>query len=137
MMGIGVDFVDLPSFEKQLSDPASQFAMRCFTERERGYARRQPRPSLHLAARYAAKEAFIKAWSSQRFGKAPLLSSVDYQEIEVVKDRYGRPGLELHGRLKETVGSHVANISLSHDGPCAVAFVVLRPSSLQDNAEFP
>ena len=127
-MGIGVDCVDIPSFERQLSDPASHFATRCFTDRERGYSRRQARPAFHLAARYAAKEAFIKAWSSQRFGKAPLLSSVDYQEIEVVKDRYGRPGLELHGKLKESVGSHVAKISLSHDGACAVAFVILQPT---------
>ena len=52
-----------------------------------------------LAARFAAKEAFLKAWSGARAGRAPALESVDLREIEVVDDGHGRPALALHGAV--------------------------------------
>jgi holo-[acyl-carrier protein] synthase len=118
---VGVDLVDVPSFASQLEDVASGFVDATFTAREQRV--REPR---RLAARFAAKEAFLKAWSGSRYGQPPLLGSVDFREIEVVDDGYGRPGLALHGAVAAAVGRFDASLSLSHDGNAAIAVVGLR-----------
>jgi holo-[acyl-carrier protein] synthase len=120
---LGVDLVDVPAFAEQLSDTASGFVAGTFTAREQRAAKGDAR---RLAARFAAKEAFVKAWSGSRFGQPPLLAEVDLREIEVVDDGYGRPGLRLHGKLADAVGPVATHLSLSHDGAAAIAFVMLE-----------
>ena len=99
---IGVDLVDVPGFADQLADRASGFVEGTFTPLEQRTAQGD---ASRLAARFAAKEAFIKAWSGSRRGLPPLLAAVDLREIEVVDDGYGRPGLRLHGAVKAAVGA--------------------------------
>ena len=120
---LGVDLVDVPAFAEQLSDTASGFVAHTFTAREQRTAKGDPR---RLAARFAAKEAFVKAWSGSRFGQPPLLGEIDLREIEVVDDGYGRPGIRLHGALADAVGPVATHLSLSHDGAAAIAFVMLE-----------
>jgi holo-[acyl-carrier protein] synthase len=120
---IGVDLVDVPGFAQQLDDTASGFVEHTFTTQEQRTAKGDPR---RLAARFAAKEAFVKAWSGSRRGQPPLLAHLDLKEIEVVDDGYGRPGLRLHGAVADAVGPVATHPSLSHDGPSAIAFVVLE-----------
>ena len=129
--GIGIDIVDIPTFEEQLEDPASGFREGIFTEGELRAARDRPSrsPTRHLAARFAAKEAFIKAWSSANRGRAPVISKAALDEIEVVSDPYGRPAISIRGRVAEaldTMGDLVAHLSLTHDGNTAAAVVVLE-----------
>jgi holo-[acyl-carrier protein] synthase len=129
VLGVGVDLVHVPAFAEQLADPASGFVEATFTAAERRTAEREPlrRPE-RLAARFAAKEAFVKAWSAARAGRAPALASVDLREIEVADDGYGRPLLRLHGAVAaelERLGGPGAHVSLSHDGPATCAVVVL------------
>ena len=121
-MTVGVDLVNVPGFAQQLEDAASAFADHTFTPRERRV--RDPR---RLAARFAAKEAFIKAWSGSRTHQPPLLGSLDLREIEVVDDGYGRPALRLHGEVARAAGDLHPQLSLSHDGPSAIAVVQLVP----------
>jgi holo-[acyl-carrier protein] synthase len=123
----GVDLVDVAAFRAQLADPASTFAEATFTAGERRAAARRPSrdPAPHLAARYAAKEAVLKAWSGAHFGRPPQLPRVPLTDIEVVSDAHGRPSITLHGGIGEALrGAHVS-VSLSHDGGYAVASVVL------------
>ena len=120
-MSVGVDLVDVPGFTQQLEDTASGFVDATFTPREQRAG--DPR---RLAARFAAKEAFIKAWSGSRYGQPPLLAAIDMREIEVVDDGYGRPALVLHGAVGQAVGAHTASLSLSHDGNAAIAVVVFE-----------
>ncbi len=119
---IGVDLVDVPGFAEQVGDAASGFVDGTFTEREQRAAKGDVR---RLAARFAAKEAFLKAWSGSRRGLPPLLGAADLREIEVVDDGYGRPGLRLHGDVARAAGELDAHVSLSHDGPAAIAVVLL------------
>ena len=119
---VGVDLVDVPGFAEQLSDPASGFVDGTFTRLEQRIAQGD---ASRLAARFAAKEAFVKAWSGSRRGQPPLLASVDLREIEVVDDGYGRPGLRLHGAVAAAAGHVSTHLSLSHDGPSAIAVVIL------------
>ena len=122
-IGIGVDLVDVPAFSDQLADTASGFVEGTFTAAEQRAAKGEPH---RLAARFAAKEAFVKAWSSSRRGMPPALAALDMREIEVVDDGYGRPGLKLHGEVEVAAGAVRAQLSLSHDGPAAIAFVILE-----------
>ena len=98
--GIGVDVVDVDGFLEQLRVAGSRFSVGAFTAGERTDLRRGAvDPSLELgeprraAARFAAKEAFVKAWSASRFGTEPVLADWDLHDIEVIGDVWGRPAL--------------------------------------------
>lgn len=129
--GLGLDVVHLPGFRDQLADPASRFVAMTFTPAERALSegRADRDAARHLAARFAAKEAFIKAWSGARWGQAPTARSVDLRDIEVVCDAWDRPRLVLHGAvataLADTFPTCDLHLSLSHDGDMAMATVVL------------
>ena len=132
---IGIDMVFLPDFRAQLADPASAFATGTFTRAElaAAEARAGGDPAPHLAARFAAKEAFLKAWDGLFWGRTPPLERVDLRDIEVVSDAWGRPSLALHGAVAATFRQDLsARVSLSHDGPNAIAVVTL--SSLSESS---
>lgn len=155
ILGIGIDLVDCDAFSEQLHQPGSVFLSRVFTARERrtvtsrlaelhgvSIQPNDPLPSAavpHLAARWAAKEAVVKAWSSALHGTPPPLAEddVDWREIEVVHDQWKRPAIRVHGRLARSIGNSVCtqgidpdmlrwHLSLSHDGPHAIANVILE-----------
>lgn len=135
-LAIGLDVVTTTTFAQQLADPASAFVDATFTAREQRAARGDDDVrAQRLAARFAAKEAFLKAWSSARSGREPALASVDLREIEVVDDGHGRPSIALHGAVSAALdelavevgaaGPLQIRVSLSHDPPTAAAVVLL------------
>lgn len=136
MIGVGVDIVQISSFKQQLDDPASVFTNKTFTPLEIQYSQNHvsKRPEQHLSARFAAKEAFVKAWSSLYRFRPPIVLHPDLQEIEICNDRYGRPYIELHGQVKEVCAKYSMQLSLSHDGDYALAQVILQERS-GDNRE--
>lgn len=134
--GIGVDVVSIAAFAEQLREPGSRFPT-VFTARERRMAELracshaspgEDASAPHLAARWAAKEAFIKAWSSSLGGEAVVETSWD--EIEVISGVNGVPSLTVRGEMArafhESCGHCVLHVSLSHDGDTATAFVVVE-----------
>lgn len=169
ILGIGVDLVALPALAGQVGLPGSTFLTSVLTARERRAVESRARTeggapgdphalAPHVGARWAAKEAFVKAWSAALGGTAPPITPEDlvWREIEVVQDHWGRPTLVLHGRVAREValtlgaappdadvgrapGGSVAglhwHLSLSHDGDCAVAVVLLerRPAGCPDD----
>src|SRR5690625_6828774 len=80
--GIGIDVVDLSGFERQLRDPASFFVTRTFSEAEIRYANaaHDALRTARLGVRYAAREAFLKAWSSLRNERPPALRTFPYHQ---------------------------------------------------------
>lgn len=128
ILGIGTDLVQIDGFRRQLADRASRFLDGVFTPGERRDAELRPTDDVarHLAARYAAKEAFVKAWSGSRHGRPPRLSTIDLGQIEVRCDAWGRPTIALAAPLADHVGPVVIHTSLSHDGAYATATVVLE-----------
>lgn len=140
VVGLGLDVVHLPTFAEQLADGASGFATATFTPAElASVAVAGPTRTASLGGRFAAKEAFLKAWSAARRGHAPALASVDLREIEVVLDGWGRPAIRLHAAVATAVSTLAGpadapgsdgpvswSLSLSHDGPTAAAVVVLE-----------
>ncbi|GAA4819004.1 holo-ACP synthase [Tomitella cavernea] len=131
--GIGIDVVAVPGFAEQLARPGTAFT-RAFTPGERRACAGQDRDAAarakHYAARWAAKEAFIKAWSAAVYGGPPVLPEAEMREIEVVADAWGRPGLRLSGEVavavRASLGEVVLHVSLSHDGDVAAAYVVIE-----------
>jgi holo-[acyl-carrier protein] synthase len=119
IIGIGVDVVDLARFERVLErTPAMR--TRLFTEAEQ-VRDGEPRPVASLAARFAAKEALIKAFGSS--------AGLSWQELEVVADDQRAPSLTLHEgaqRVAAERGVSRVHLSLSHDGGIATAFVVIE-----------
>jgi holo-[acyl-carrier protein] synthase len=112
IVGIGVDLVDVARFETAITN-TPKLKDRLFTEGEKSLN------SYSLAARFAAKEALMKA-----VGKAQGLS---FQEVQIVQDEFGKPSFALSGQSEQTVSNKgIANLhlSLSHDGQMAIAYVI-------------
>ncbi len=118
----GIDLVDIARFERTLCDHPDRFLERCFCDGEREYADSRPkRRSQHLAARFAAKEAVMKAIGTG------LANGVSWQEIEVVRLPSGAPALSVTGRAGEiALGLGITGwlISLSHTDSQAIASVI-------------
>lgn len=129
--GVGVDIVSISDFAEQLDAPGTRFAQ-VFTSGERRAARAggAEREAQSLAARWAAKEAVVKAWSSTLFGHPEVIDPehVDLSEIEVRTDAWGRPAIRLHGAIAKAMTGYGVLVSLSHDpaADVSIAFVVLQ-----------
>lgn len=120
VIGIGVDVVAVNRIGRAVEKWGERFLRRAFTPGERKEVDGSPWPLESLAARFAAKEAFLKA-----LGKG--LFHIPFSEIEVLKTPEGRPRLALHGKAREVAsGINRIHLSLSHDGGVAVAFVILE-----------
>lgn len=118
---LGCDLLGIARFRKVLArDPA--FMETVFTPGEISYCRGRHDPALHLAARFAAKEAVLKALEIG-LGVPPARSLL--QQIEVLSNG-GAPRLCLHGRMAHHAhrsGVIAASITLSHDAELALAQV--------------
>lgn len=137
MHHIGVDIVHIPGFREQLERPGSRFED-VFTVRELRVAAQRPDRATHLAGRWAAKEAFIKTWSQALYGRPPVLSPdlVDFREIEIHPDRWGRVAVETQGAVESAVatslGPVATSLSISHDGDYATATCLLYSPDSSD-----
>ncbi|WP_423922206.1 holo-ACP synthase [Frigoribacterium sp. 2-23] len=118
IVGIGVDVVDLSRFEASLERTPALKA-RLFNAAETVLRGGEPRPIPSLAARFAAKEALIKALGGS--------TGVRWHDVVVESDPEGAPSLVLSGgaeALAASRGVSRLHLSLSHDGGVAVAYVV-------------
>jgi holo-[acyl-carrier protein] synthase len=123
IIGLGVDLVRVSRFGTLLEKQKRAVLERLFTPGELAYAFAKKDPSPHLAARFAAKEAFLKALG------LGLRQGLNWQQIEVVADSLGKPSLVLSGKAAEIMLQQGANsclLSYSHDGDYATATVILE-----------
>ncbi|MDL9938510.1 holo-ACP synthase [Gordonia sp. ABSL1-1] len=126
VLGVGIDIVSIPEFGEQLKQPGTTFADRFTVGERRDSAAGTGDDARHLAARWAAKEAVIKAWSVSRFARSPLLPLIRHSDIEVVTDNWGRPAIRLSGEIGELLADTTMHISLTHDGDTAAAVAILE-----------
>jgi holo-[acyl-carrier protein] synthase len=120
----GIDIVQISKMEKILRTSPG-LAAEIFTEEEREYCFAMPRPHIHLAGRFAAKEACLKALGIGLSGEG-----IDraLQEVEVVAGKSGKPDLRVRGRVRGTGRRkkvYQYTVSISHSGDFAVASVIL------------
>jgi holo-[acyl-carrier protein] synthase len=121
ILGTGVDIIEVARIEQALARHGARFLHRVFTPGEIAYCgTSESHRSRRLAARFAAKEATLKA-----FGLG--LRDVTWLDIEVTRDDLGKPAIRLSGRLKqiaEAQGVARLHLSLSHSKDYAIAQVV-------------
>jgi holo-[acyl-carrier protein] synthase len=123
IIGIGVDTIEIDRIARVYARYGERFLHRIFSPEERTYALRYQDPAPRLAARFAAKEACMKAlgtgWSA----------GVRWRDIVVVNDERGKPGLRLHGNAKtlsEKLAAKRIHLTITHDRQYATAFVVFE-----------
>lgn len=118
LVGIGIDSVDLPRFASVLERRPS-LAGRVFTTAEQAFARNLANPVPSLAARFAAKEAAMKALGVG-------IGSIDWTDVEVVRSRGDAPTLSVTGRaaaLAQSAGISRWQVSITHTDTVASAVV--------------
>lgn len=121
---IGIDIAQISTVEASLAAFGEHFLRRIFSDDEAAYARQAPTlTGQRLAARFAAKEAAMKAFGLSEAG-------VGWRDIEVRRQPDGSCTLALHGRAAEAaarLGCSRFAVSLSHDGDYATAVVASAP----------
>ena len=123
IVGIGTDLAEVGRIRQSIADFGDRFLHRIFTERERAYASSKANAAERYAARFAAKEAGMKAigtgWSR----------GVAWKDFEVANERSGRPTLQLSGvarEIAEKLSVVRISISLTHTKEMAFAIVILE-----------
>lgn len=126
IVGVGIDLVSIPDFAEQLGRPGTVFAQTFTPAERRDAADKSSSTARHLAARWAAKEAVIKAWSGSRFAQKPVLPEAIHRDIEVITDTWGRPKVRLTGDIAEYLADVKIHLSLTHEGDTAAAVAILE-----------
>jgi holo-[acyl-carrier protein] synthase len=117
MAEVGVDIIETARIKHVLDRFGERFLRRVYTDWERAYCRRNV---LHLAGRWAAKEAVSKVLGLGVRG-------VGWREIEILRTPLGQPIVKLHGnaeRRRERLGLGAMTVSISHIRELAVAAAV-------------
>ena len=122
VFGIGTDIIEIRRVEQALRR-TGRLKQKIFTAREIEYCELRGKSAQHFAARFAAKEAFLKALGTGWQG------GHRFDEIEVINDQRGKPEAVVHGKVKafcEEKGISRFQVSLSHIKERALAVVVLE-----------
>src|SRR5215467_15888224 len=123
IVGTGVDIAEVPRIKAALERFGKRFLSRVFTPQEAQYCLSKANSAERLAARFAAKEAAMKAIGTG------LRHGVTWQDVEVVRQPGGRPGLRLTGKAADfaaALGCKAIHLSLSHTVEHAIAHVILE-----------
>lgn len=119
LVGVGIDLTPVDRIARLLSRYAGRFEEKIFTPGERAYCRGRGSVAEHFAARFAAKEATLKALG--------VPAGLSWHELEVVPGSGGKPELVLHGeaaRAMVALGVVRLHLSLTHAGGQAAAVVI-------------
>ncbi|HEY6350747.1 MAG TPA: holo-[acyl-carrier-protein] synthase [Candidatus Angelobacter sp.] len=123
ILGTGVDITEVPRIQQMLDRYGDRFLKRIFTPEEIRYCTGKPNAAERLAARFAAKEAGMKAIGTG------LRGGITWKDVEVVRLPGQRPQLQYHGRAAEiatALGYKRTHLSLSHTAEQAIAHVILE-----------
>ena len=122
-MGLGTDLVHVPRLEQVLARHPG-FATRVYTPAEIAYCRAHREPGPRFAARFAAKEAVLKALGTG------LARGMRWQDVEIAVGPARRPLVVLRGAVADTawrLGVRTIQVSLSHAGEYALACAITDP----------
>ena len=122
IIGTGVDIVEVSRIKNAAVRWEKNFLQRIFTDKELEYSNERTTSYQHLAARFAAKEAVLKALGNGWANRA------EWRDIEVWNEESGKPNVRLRGevlRMSNERGVTDVIVSLSHTRTYAVANVIL------------
>ena len=123
IVGTGIDIAEVPRIAESIEKFGERFLNRIFTDGERRYCDSKANKHERYAARFAAKEAGMKAigtgWNH----------GVRWRDVEVVRMPGGRPTIQFHGKAAEfaaKLGTRNVSLSLTHTKDHAIAQVILE-----------
>jgi holo-[acyl-carrier protein] synthase len=122
ILGVGMDIVETKRIAESIERFGDRFLHRVFLEGEVAYSQSMKFPHLHLAARFAAKEAISKA-----FGTG-IGRELGWRDLEIVREPSGAPRVLLHGRAgayASARGVQAVHVSLSHTAEYGAASAVI------------
>lgn len=123
ILGVGIDIIDIPRVKSIVEEYGDGFFSKLFTQNEIEYCNSKKNPEINFGARFAAKEALLKALGTG------LRGEIQWKEIEVIHDNMGKPTINLNGHAADSaheLGVARVNLSLSHTKKYAVAVVILE-----------
>lgn len=123
IVGIGVDLVSIARLRGVLDRYGARFLERVLTSDERAYCERHQDIVPHVASRFAAKEATLKALGTG------LARGIRWQDVEVRREGRDAPRIHLSGRAAQEATARTVDrvhLSISHDHDTAVAMVILE-----------
>jgi len=108
--GIGIDLVEIKRLKSAIDKWGDDFLNRVFTKHEIEYSMDKRFPYQHLAARFAAKEAIMKAFGT---------GQVSFKDIEIINDKFGKPSCKIHNKKNKVY------LSITHTDKYAVASAII------------
>jgi holo-[acyl-carrier protein] synthase len=123
ILGTGIDLLEIPRLARSLERYGEHFVRKIFTEGEAAYCEARARRVEHYAARFAAKEAVMKALGTG------VARGVGFRTVEVVREAGRAPEVRLHRAAKARAGELGVtriHLSLTHTDRTAAAWVVLE-----------
>lgn len=123
IVGTGVDLCEVDRIQEAIGRHGRRFQERVFTAREIAYAERKANKYERYAARFAAKEAGMKALGTGWRG------GLGWRDLEVTNLPSGRPTLKFHGKaaeIAEKLGVRNVSLSITHTKDQAMAMVILE-----------
>ena len=123
IVGIGIDRIEIDRVRTAWRRHGERFHRRVYTDDEWCYCLSRPDPASSLAARFAAKEATMKAMGRGWEG------GIRFRQIEITRNSAGAPGVRFHGAALDysrSLGAGHSHVSLTHDRTHAMALVVIE-----------
>jgi holo-[acyl-carrier protein] synthase len=116
---VGIDIVEVYRIKTAIERWGDRFIQRVFTPWEINYCQNKSFPELSFAARFAVKEAVLKAIGTG------LSKGAKWTSIEIVNDDLGQPQVRLGTTIKEIIGAKRIIVSMSHTHEHAVASAIM------------
>lgn len=121
ILGIGIDIIEIDRIEKSIENYKEHFLNKIYTQTELDYSMSKKNRSQHLAARFAAKEAIIKALSSVHS------TGINWKDIEIYNEPNGQPQARLTGKLSNIlIDNRELKITMSHSENYVTCFAILH-----------
>lgn len=118
ILGIGNDIVEIARIKAVFDRYPQRFLSRIFTPYEQDYCLKRKDPALHLAGRFAAKEAIVKALGTG------FTQGLNWSDIEIRNDSKGKPEVFFSPFAKELFGDLKLHLSISHCHHYATAVAI-------------
>lgn len=119
--GTGIDIIEVERIDRLIEKFGDRFLHRLFTADEINYCLSKKNSSQHFAARFAAKEAVVKATSPW--------ASLQYRQVEILREHGGRPEIKVHGNTG-LIEARLA-VSMTHTHSFAVASAIYDPTDME------
>lgn len=118
--GIGIDLEENKRIGDLIQKRGNLFLKRVFTEAEINYCREKKDNFASFTARFAAKEALLKALGTG------LRDGFRWRDIELLNNDKGKPYFNFYGKVKQVNNDAKVHVSVSHTSTQAMAFVIIE-----------